>query len=879
MLLLPIGNQAVRADPVSGPMVASSEVAANELAGNIGSGGQSRAFLVGVYVNRREREAINVLLDNGEIWVPWKEFLELAGIRASEGQGGILLLETSIGEIRFPRKNFRMFEGTEYLSFRMLEERFRVFPSFDQSLFAIALQIPWTPAPPKAAARPALKPDVTAPATSIGFIHGMYQYSDDLRNPASQQLELLSGGRFYNGIWDVDLLADPGRRIEPAAYHWTLIGSHSAFRLGTGQGDFPTMLSTSLFTGAQFGWTNGSILPYFDQPLSSAQNAFMTFNVSQLRTIDGSGPPAGIAELRFDGKAVARQTVRLDGRFSFPNVQMGTEFRKIEVYVYTRSILEKPSTVLDYTQSISSRALERGKVLVSGGVGSAGNPLLREPAASTGRPTAYGHLQYGVNEWLTGEAAVQQRSADSTAEGLGGVVLSLGSTWNASAYGARSNGHAGTELSLERHTRRSSLLLNSSRYGQDFMSAGQAPVSRKQLYASWQPANNASITLTGRQEQNAGNGIEFLRPGASLFLRNGLRFSVTPEYSTSVAYRYESAWYGSESFWCSAAYNARSVDTNASWRLSDRTSLRIFNQHGVGTSANLTSTYIDWYTTESRRTLLQFVAARSGRQAGFSLAYQRIAHAGIDFSLGYRYNMSNALLLDIDQNAPESPVSRHMFTGTLTFDFGWSGKRLQPVNHSTHSLIRGGIAGTLAVDRETGLQGDELRDIGILVNGYQMPQNQQDGNYFVGYLKPGLYRVSVDPARLPVQVVPDRQSSIVEVKGCGITNVDIPLHVEYGVAGQIVDSSSNGIPGAYVEAWKRGGKERAGTGFTNEFGFYRIDGLRQGTYKARVVEAAGEKKAVLAEREFAIADDYVFDVDLQLPKGKEAMPKKQAAPK
>jgi hypothetical protein len=858
----------------SQPLIASSDIAANKLSGNIGNGSQNRSFLVGVYVNGRERKAMNVLLDNGEIWIPWDEFLGYSGLHAPEEQNGIMTFQTSIGDIPLETSLLRYFGGQQYISFRVLEERFRVFPSFDQSLFAVMLQISWKPVQPKPSLRPRLKPDVTAPASSLSFIHGMFQFNDDLQNPASRQLEILSGGRVFDGIWDIDIQGDPSRNLDLYSYHWTMTGHHTALRLGTGQTDFPTLLSTGFFTGVQLGWSNKDITPYFDQPLSSAQNAFMTFNNAQVRNIDGSGPPAGIAELRFDGKVAARQIIRLDGRFSFPNVQMGTDFRKIEVYVYTRSILEKPSAVIDYSQSIANRALESGKILASGGAGIDGNPLLRKSATNASRPTMYGHVQYGLSHWLTTETALQQRGSGNAPEGLAGVVLSLGSSWNASMYAASSNSHLGRELNLERHGKLSTLLMSSSGFEQNFLSEGQLETSRQLLNFSWRPINNMSLMLQGRNEKNTGNErneIRYLRPGGSVFFQNGIRLSVMPEYDAFPGYRYEAAYYGSESLWSTVMYNAETMEATLSWRFSDRTNVRVFNQHRMSSHANSTSMYLDWYTTSARRSLFQVIASRYGNRTGLSLAYHRAADAGFDFSFNYRYQMNNDLLLDIDQPLLDIPMSRHMFTCTLSFDFGWSGKRIQPVNRSTVSPMRGGIAGLLIADQDTGLKPSQIQDIGILVNGHRLPQNQENGNYYVGNLKPGLYRVSVDPAKLPVHAVSDKESSIVEVKGSGITNVNIPIHAEYGVSGQLVDSEGNGITGVYVAVKKNNHPGKVGSGLTDAFGYYRIDGLRKGRYSAYLIDAGDAKKTVVAERQFEIIHGYIFDINLQLPSNKKSL--------
>ncbi len=824
------------------------------------------ALLTGIYVSRRYCGNMTVQFLDGEFWVPWKKFLSISGFPALEDHIGIVTFSTTIGNILFDTAKLRTVDGQQYVSFRMLDEIFRVSPSFDQSLFAVKFSISWMPSAASSSTRKAPVPDVYGPVNALSFVHAQFQYANDFGQSSSRNLDIQSGGRAIGGVWDLDFQGDPKVRIDLYRFHWTMLGEHTAFRLGTATTESSTLLAARNFTGMQFGWSNRDIRPYFDQPFTSVQDAFMIFNSAQQRNIEGIGPPAGIAELRFDGKVVARQTIRMDGRFSFPKVEMGMDFRRTEVCLYKSSILEKPEAVLDFTQSVSNRALEANTILASGGMGIAGNPLLRNDARGSGFPISYAHLQYGVNKWLTVETATQAGKSIRGRDILAGAVLSIGSKWNASAYAASSNLHYGTDFTVERRGKRSDLLMGSTHYEQGFQSDEQTYLTRQFLRYSWNALNNLNLSLFGRRDESPVSRIEYLRPGGSFFLKPGFRFSITPDYDQNGAYRYEAAYYGSGMLTANVSYDSKKIETNLLCQTSGHVNLRFSHQYYPKTDDRLSTAYLDWYPTENRKALFEFIASRSSGQTGASISYHRSAQEGFNVALSYLYNISNTLQLDLDRSADDAiQYGKHAFFCSLTWDFGWSGRKLKPITGSSLTLNRGGIAGELLPDRESNVEMSRIRDVGILVNGYRMVQNRENGSCFVGNLKPGLYRVSVDPESLPLDVSPDQKAKIVEVRGCGITRVDIPLHAEYGISGQLTDEKGDGIAGVLIKVRKEGQKEPEGTGLTNDFGYYRINGLKNGSYVIYVEEIGSGKMNMPVERPCKVSGKYEFDLDVKLP--------------
>jgi hypothetical protein len=177
---------------------------------------------------------------------------------------------------------------------------------------------------------------------------------------------------------------------------------------------------------------------------------------------------------------------------------------------------------------------------------------------------------------------------------------------------------------------------------------------------------------------------------------------------------------------------------------------------------------------------------------------------------------------------------------------------------------RGGIAGSLVFDEHYRRPESGVEKVGILINGYKVPQRQGNGSFFVGNLKPGLYRVTFDTSELPVELTGESKGKIIEVKSCGITNLAMPVYAMNGVAGRLVDKQGIGMANVVVRAKPTGQAEPVSSGLTNDFGYYRLDGLKNGSYSIYVEREVQGKRATVAERSLIIKDDYQFEIDMQV---------------
>jgi len=841
----------------------------------------------GLIMNGQSIGDLVIYKADNDYWIPYAKFIEQTGIREASLPGQRPTFSTSVGTLTFDKGELKVFENVPCISFSSLGKSFLVKAIFDLHLFAASLDVPWSPARERnsANAAPAPVPDVSAPTGSLSFLSFDAGIQSDFHGLTSNSLQVQAGGRMVGGVWDVDAEGDPSKHMDLRRYHWSTFTDHVAMRLGTGSNLLSPETANNDFTGLQFGWNNRGILDYLDTSGRSATDIFVSLNRNQNRTIEGIGPAAGVAELRFDGRIVARLRIKLDGRFAFENVRMSSDLRKTEVYVYERSPEEKPIAILDYTQSILSGSLPGGEMLMRGGVGRSGNPMIanQDPVATSG--TGFAQMQYGLNDRITLDAAAQYNPITATGEFSTGTIVSLGGNWAASVYGTEANRRYGSDLRIEGHGKAWSLSYLSQWNEHDFGFNGAQQQTQEWLRFSARPAKSVDLLLYGRKSRE--NGIEtrsYLLPGAYVSLFRTLRLSAVPNEIGHYRYEANQTFSPSSDLRVIHETGIASVEWNKS--LSSSLKARVFDEYAFNSNSNLSGAYLDWYPRNSRFDVFEFGVSRSGQESGFSGKWIRYLNTGLKVALQYNWNMALAQNLVTTNEYSEfimPPMSRHFFACTVSWDLGFSGFHPFPIDRSAITTTRGGMAGRLKIDGGTKLSSSDINDVNLLLDGRRLEQRQVDGSFFVGNLRPGLYTVAVDTENLPIELSAEKKKLLVEVKNGAVTNVNIPVHALYGIAGRLVDRRGNGIGKALIELIDAHATI-VDTVSTNEFGDYRIDGLPTGNYRVRVVSVDGMKIDHLMPEEVSIKGDYLTSVnldvgDIPIPEGAIFKPGEETTPR
>ncbi|MBO8093664.1 MAG: carboxypeptidase regulatory-like domain-containing protein [Prosthecochloris sp.] len=816
-------------------------------------------LFAGIYINGNEAEAEIIYREQNEYWLPFDLFLKASGLKPGENTEAGTTYPTTIGIITFDHARLKSIEGNSCVSFSDLKEAFRVKATFDISLYAAVIQIPWRAGMPdeRSATKKRIEPDIEAPGNSLTYIGIEADLLFDTREEVQKELLVETAGRLGPGVWDIRLEGDPEEEMTPTRYHWTVFNRHTATRVGTGSTEIYSLIDNKPFTGLQFGWNNRTILNQLDFERYTDSDGFLSMDRNQLRTIEGDGPPAGIAELRLDGEIVARQRISLDGRFLFRNVRMSTDLRRTEVYLYELSLREPPVSILNFTQSIQSRSLPGGELLVRGGVGNIGN-ILDNRTEKEHEYLGFAHVQYGLHRRITLEAALQYSTGIETPDKLLGTVMSLGENWTMALYGAEANGRYGGDLRVEGNGERWSFAYWGNRYLEKFRSENNPEETSHALRITTSPWSSLNVTIFGSHEQQDGTIVNrYLLPGAYWRVSRFLQLSATPD--SDKEYRYEADLRLSSRSDLRLGYQDRILDSEYYHDLADNLSVVVQNTYAFRTSDSVTSMFVDWAPGNSAYNRVRLGSSYSDNQFGYSAMWSRYVNTGLRFALQYSYNMNNASYLQTEEfdGLFDTDTLPQEFIGfTLSWDLGRSQSGFYPINRTAISHTRGAITGSLDIENPGTVSSSDLNDVRILLNGRQLGQQQINGSFFLGNLRPGIYRLTVDPENLPLELNVEQDDLLVEVQSGAVSEVRIPLFAQYGIAGRITDAGRKGIENETVQVLDSE-NEVIITSETNLFGYYRADNLRPGSYTA-LLPVTGQ------ERLFTITDDYLFGIDFTL---------------
>ena len=819
---------------------------------------QPEPLLVEVFFNKRSAGDHICYKFQDDYWLPFALFEEKTNIKDyGTAKNGSITYQTTLGKLTYNPGTQKLIEQTPFISFSQLEKSFYVRGRFVQSVFAFALDVPWAPGTfsKKRKAAPSVTPDIRAPSNSLSFLSFEPEITYDFNGEYSKELLFEAGGRIVGGVWDISFEGDPQEHYPPVRYHWTTYNNKTAFRIGTGSSDLYSLVGSLDFTGIQLGWNNHSILNQLDFERYSDSDVFLSFDRSEQRTIEGRAPPASIAELRIDNTVVARRRIGLNGRFVFRNVRMTSDLRKTQVYIYGRTLQEKPLAILDYSMSITNRSMPAHELLVRTGIGTTNNPLDTEdsePASLTG----FGHVIYGLSNRITLESAIQYNPETQDKEIVAGTVFSIGGNWSAALYGARVNNRYGADVRVEGNGKNWTLSYLGNFNEKGFTRDSQEMERNHMVRFSTDILYPFDLLLYGKHNREGDlSPDKYLLPGAYWYVFPQLMLSAIP--NDDKKYRYEANIRAVPQSDLTISYENSIAEAELGYDFSNSFSSRALYSHAVETGDNVSSIYFDWYPRGNRYDLLRFGFSRSSDQTGFSAAWNKFINTGLQLSLQYSYNMNNALQLDTEENFSNLtiPDARQYIALALTWDIGRSNKRFYPINRTAISHTRGGLAGSLKIMNETTrLKSSDINDVNILLNRRKLGQRQIDGSFFVGNLKPGVYAVEVDAENLPLELNVPKKTIHAEVLNGAVTEVVIPVHTEYSIAGRITRNDGNGVESRKVVVTDENGAV-ASFAFTNMFGYYRTDGLQPGDYTVSVSDM---------QQKVTIQDDYIYGINFTI---------------
>ena len=809
-------------------------------------------LLVGVLVGAQEVGSLDVRLAEDGYLVPLQGFADLLGCRIS-GEGQELRLETPLGQVRLAPGDLREAEGTLYLRESAIETRLATEVAFDRSRYALRFDVPWRSDGPAAeAARPAaLQPDVFAPPASLSTVYADLRYTRVGESESYYGATNL-GGALAGGYWRMRYETDLEGQQYLRDYAWLYRGEHHLFLAGDQRVRVHPLLRGLEFTGLQYATTNQPLSLFSRGP---APSELLSRQMQPITTFEGYGPAAGLAELWINGVIVERQAIGLDGRYAFLDVSIpARQASQIEVRLYDRHNPGVPVEIVEDVRSASAFLLPGGASVHMAGAGAAGNFLQDAWVGAQEEQGAAGFYQtrHGLSDTLTLEAAIQ--GADRGGQAYGGFVARLSRAFVLSmGVGGSSEQAVGYSMDLEGLARPWRLLarLQASEAGFDPL----YPHEQRDHYLElgWSRGTHLDLALVGRSRRNASTSVDFVlpaavwRPTAALWL--GARPDIDGDYRYDLLYRF-------------GPHTRASIGS---------TKGRTFSElwHDLGERLRLSGSADTGGGLPDRYAVLLTGYGLSRWRPSWT-AGPLFTDGEPGYLLGGRVTLVPGLVgqarLESNAVGTDSALSQEpRLLVNLIADMGLAGGRFVAASPQSVREGRGGIAGGVLVDAPRGFPRYDLGGVPVSLDGRRVARTDANGQFFIGALAPGVYRVELEPDNLPIELVPRLRSLNAEVGGAAVTRVDFVVRPEYGIAGRVVAGSGDPAPGVRVELLD-GSHVVVARALTDRFGLYRLDGLPVGSYLLRVepftrpgVEVDSPSRIV------RITDDFLFGQDLALP--------------
>ena len=831
-------------------------MAARQAAGTNLENGE--ALLVGIYVNDANGEDMDVYRVGERYWMPLYPVADLVGITYQDSAEAVSL-HSPLGSAAVSRAELADVQGITYVSDASLQRALAIRSEFDQSEYAIRLQVPWTA---KELARHAsteirspLVPDVRAPAGSLSLLRFRSDYRRNLDTGTDFPFATLDvGGRAGPGTWLIGGQRD-ARDTRLNRYFWNHELDRAVYRVGTNFADLSPLLDNVPFTGAQAAWTNGSINRYTDFASDLNFDSFLAEDENTQRDISRTdGPPGGIAELRINDQPIERTRIDLSGAYEFRALPLSPgNFQKVEIYIYQSSTLANPVEVIDLSRQIVGQTLSSGEVLLRAGGGDIGNPFdSDDPFADSGDGTGFVQARYGVSDWLTVQTMIQ-RGLDESDIGVVGIRSLFGHNWALAVDVSDRDGANGVDGELLGGGEGWDFSLRSLAFEPRYRPGDSKDQSRYDnvLRFDYNLTDNFRAGLVGRHYRNQlGEEIDFLWPSAYWNVTTGLLLSAVPNLTEQ--YRLAADFYPNPTHRFTAQYDNRIYSLLHYYNFGAWGSVDSGYEYSEPLSSNRVFSQVNWYVNGNSNNYLQGGLSYNGDNMGYFVSWNRVVRPGIEFDVALQQDYRNFQDLDEDLT----------LFAALRLDFAAVDGRLAATDNRQVNFTRGGIAGRI---RDTDGNVIDVENVRFRVNGEQLSQSQAGGSYFLRDIKPGIYEVAIDEANLPIEYVPVKPRQLVEVGRAAVTRADFLVRMEFGASGQVTDPDGAAMGGVLVVALDAAGGE-VGRGNTGQFGYFRIDSLAPGTYTLEVRVEAPDGDRVAGERQVVITDDFLFDQNLVLQK-------------
>jgi len=492
--------------------------------------------LLGLYVNGIEQSAVTAVHDSEQYLLPLITVLESTGSTIDTDSSSVvergIRVNTPGGDATLFPEDLVVVDNQVMLTQAALGERLLINVRFDQSSFALYLDLPWSLSRPNQRIAEALpQAQFSPPVASLRNLRADLNYFNNDKE------EGIYGGYFVagnlsGGGWQTRIEQDEEGTLSPLEYYWTKDFGKSQAVFGNSNFSLHPLLPTVEQTGVQFLYSTSQLPTSGRTDITRASGTKAISN--GVREISGVATPGSIAELRVDGGTIARTRVRLDGSYDFPNVELPTRgYSEVAVL-----ILDRNSGVLLETQDYSRRSgielLSKGQHSVFGTLGEQGNSLDDRFGTLGGASAA--QWRYGLTEDLTIELGHQQigevRGSEAT------ISMAFFNQWFGSLGYAEGFDRNAMELDLEGGNDLWRFDLTAREYDlTNQVDPDRADQPRRQWTRSmnyrFQMTQNLNLGVVGRDTNTSYEEKRFVLPSVSWNNNKNLTVSAWPNSSGS----------------------------------------------------------------------------------------------------------------------------------------------------------------------------------------------------------------------------------------------------------------------------------------------------------------------------------------------------------
>jgi len=805
--------------------------------------------LLGIFVGTNERDAVDVLFEDGKFFLPAEETFTAINTRLREEPDGAFV-DTPIGSIEIAPDALRQFEDATFIGEDFLIETLSTPVSFDIENYAVVLKPPWDPDDPlKSDGNEAteIEPDVVPPIIGMTSAHGdiftTYSDSDD-EIGVSSQLEV--NGHAFGGVWrlryagtlDDHELTDYAWLREVTDSIWTLIGRQQI-------GIHP-LVDVVDMTGAQVAYSNR--VETFEQ-IEDVNGVLLDRGGGSGRRFFGEGPAGGRVELVIDGIVVAESIIGVNGSYFVESPLLGQRRSEIEVRIF-EPLSGNQVESIDVAITANNFLAPKGSFNIVAGAGVEGGIL--QDDENSGELTGFARARYAPLDDVTVEAAAAY-TPDNGLSGAAGVAVQLGKAGTAYVgAGIDEDGSKSFEAFYYNAYKKATLSARSRYQENDPLEAldedstdETQEVHDHFAQLSYEYSRRLQFGLIARYNLDA----TYVLPFAIWRPRDKLRLSARP--NSEGEYRLEAraepfrdvtlqAFYEGDGF----ARISYDFDTEfaGTTELSFETNYREDDdQFGVALGLHgehIFSLPVAWRLRAERdeSSSAGSVGLRTELRPGVSL----YADGGI------RYFQSGG---------------RETFGSLgLSFDVGFANSSIAAAPRRATNPRLGRLAGRIKVPEGVEVTGEELEGSRIIVDGRALGRVDSDGSYWLPRVPTGIHSVQLEADKLPIDLVIDSKAINAKIAAGAVTPVDFELAVEVGTAGRIRGPDGEPVTNVPLQFLNAEG-EVVSRARSNQFGLYRADGLRPGTYTLKALDIWEG-----ATRTVEIGTEYLFGTDLTVDK-------------